>query len=117
MTLVLHLALPEELTLPLVVLLAIVVVLDLQIPLGPLLYFVSPIFLMQKLPMEKIISLLDLFQMVALGVCLLYELPPIIGILIHVHLVVLLIIRLFAIYKYTMKNLLLRSVTWCDGQP
>jgi len=70
MTLVLHLALPEELTLPLVVLLAIVVVLDLQIPLGPLLYF-----------------------MVALGACLLYELPPIIGILIHVHLVVLLIIR------------------------
>ena len=44
MTLVLHLALPEELTLPLVVLLACVVVLDLQIPLGPLLYFVSHIF-------------------------------------------------------------------------
>ena len=41
MTLVLHLALPEELTLPLVVLLAAVVVLDLKIPLGPLLYFVS----------------------------------------------------------------------------
>ena len=44
MTLVLHLALPEELTLPLVLLLALVVVLDLQIPLGPLLYFVSPRF-------------------------------------------------------------------------
>ena len=44
MTLVLHLALPEELTLPLVLLLALVVVLDLQIPLGPLLYFVSLIF-------------------------------------------------------------------------
>ena len=41
MTLVLHLALPEQLTLPLVLLLALVVVLDLQIPLGPLLYFVS----------------------------------------------------------------------------
>ena len=46
MTLVLHLALPEELTLPLVVLLAAVVVLDLKIPLGPLLYFVS--FLIAK---------------------------------------------------------------------
>jgi len=70
MTLVLHLALPEELTLPLVVLLAAVVVLDLKIPLGPLLYFV-----------------------VTLGTCLLYELPPIIGILIHGHLIVLLIVR------------------------
>ena len=57
-TLVLHLALPEELTLPLVVLLAIVVVLDLQIPLGPLLYFVSPIFdaMYVKSPMKKIIK-------------------------------------------------------------
>jgi len=70
MTLVLHLALPEELTLPLVLLLALVVVLDLQIPLGPLLYFV-----------------------VALGACLMYELPPVIGILIHAHLAVLIIIR------------------------
>ena len=70
MTLVLHLALPEELTLPLVLLLALVVVLDLQIPLGPLLYFT-----------------------VALGACLLYELPPVIGILIHAHLAVLIIVR------------------------
>ena len=58
MTLVLHLALPEELTLPLVLLLALVVVLDLQIPLGPLLYFVSPIFdaMYVKSPMKKIIK-------------------------------------------------------------
>ena len=41
MTLVLHLALPEELTLPLVLLLAIIVVFDLPMPLGPLLYSVS----------------------------------------------------------------------------
>ena len=41
LTLVLHLALPEELTLPLVLLLAIIVVFDLPMPLGPLLYSVS----------------------------------------------------------------------------
>ena len=34
--------------------------------------------------------------MVALGACLLYELPPVIGILIHAHLAVLIIIRSFA---------------------
>ena len=34
--------------------------------------------------------------MVTLGVCLLYELPAIVGILIHAHLAVLIIIRYFA---------------------
>ena len=53
MTLVLHLALPEELTLPLVVLLAAVVVLDLKIPLGPLLYFVSFLIAQEKDAVQK----------------------------------------------------------------
>ena len=53
MTLVLHLALPEELTLPLVVLLAAVVVLDLKIPLGPLLYFVSFLIAQVKGAVQK----------------------------------------------------------------
>ena len=53
MTLVLHLALPEELTLPLVVLLAVVVVFDLKIPLGPLLYFVSFLIAQEKDAVQK----------------------------------------------------------------
>ena len=43
-------------------------------------------------PVKWIFLNLD-WQVVTLGTCLLYELPPIIGILIHGHLIVLLIVR------------------------